>query len=114
MAQHPLPAHEKPAERMEAHNRFSDQPKDSCRRGKSRSRVDAIYIGSQGRIIEVACWAHARRKFFEAPNADRAHAEIALAQIAQLYAVEKQLREHLNGWWSAEPTQRASNARLNF
>ena len=48
---------------------------------------------------EVACWAHARRKFIDAQNADRARAEIALAHIAQLYAVEKQLREHLDGDW---------------
>ena len=39
----------------------------------------------------------ARRKSIEAQNADRARAEIALAHIAQLYAVEKQLRERLNG-----------------
>jgi RNA polymerase sigma-70 factor (ECF subfamily) len=31
-----------------------------------------------------------------------------------LHRARKQLREHLNGWWCAEPTQRASNARLNF
>ena len=63
------------------------------------SGYDAIYLGSQGRIVEVACWAHARRKFFEAQNADRARAEIAIAHIAQLYAVEKELREHRNGDW---------------
>jgi transposase len=63
------------------------------------SGYDAIYLGSQGRIIEVACWAHARRKFIETQTADRARAEIALAHIAQLYAVEKQLREHLNRDW---------------
>ena len=27
---------------------------------------DAIYLGSDSRIVEVACWAHARRKFFDA------------------------------------------------
>ncbi len=57
------------------------------------SGYDAIYHGSQGRIVEVACWAHARRKFFEARSADRARAEVALAHIGQLYAVEKQLRQ---------------------
>jgi RNA polymerase sigma-70 factor (ECF subfamily) len=31
-----------------------------------------------------------------------------------LHRGRKLLREHLNGWWSAEPAQRASNARLNF
>lgn len=63
------------------------------------SGYDGIYLGSHGRIVEVACWAHARRKFIEAQNADRARAEIALAHIAQLYAVEKQLREHLGSDW---------------
>ena len=33
---------------------------------------DGIYLDSDGRIVEVACWAHARRKFFEAlSNAPR-------------------------------------------
>ena len=58
------------------------------------SGYDAIYLGSHGRIVEVACWAHARRKFIEAQTADRTRAEIVLAHIAQLYAVEKELRQH--------------------
>jgi hypothetical protein len=63
------------------------------------SGYDAIYLGSQGRIVEVACWAHARRKFIEAQSADRARAEIAIAHIAQLYAVEKDLRQHGQEVW---------------
>jgi transposase len=63
------------------------------------SGYDAIYRGSQGRIVEVACWAHTRRKFIEAQNADRARTEIALAPIAQLYAVEKELRQHCEKDW---------------
>jgi len=63
------------------------------------SGYDAIYLGSQGRIVEVACWAHARRKFFDARSADQARAGIALAYIAQLYAVEKELREHIKADW---------------
>ena len=31
-----------------------------------------------------------------------------------LHRARKQLREHLDGWWSAEPTQKASDARVNF
>ena len=65
------------------------------------SGYDRIYLGSQGRIIEVACWAHARRKFFDAQKADRARAEIALAYIGQLYAVEKKLRQHCEEDWRA-------------
>ena len=33
---------------------------------------DGIYLDSEGRIVEVACWAHARRKFYDArSNAPR-------------------------------------------
>jgi transposase len=63
------------------------------------SGYDAIYLGSHGRIVEVACWAHARRKFFEAQSADQARAQIAIAHIAQLYAVEKELRERCQVDW---------------
>src|SRR5438552_14809910 len=30
-----------------------------------------------------------------------------------LHRARKQLREHLDGWWSAEPTVKASDARIN-
>jgi transposase len=63
------------------------------------SGYDAIYLDSGQKIVEVACWAHARRKFFEAQRADTARAQIALAYIAQLYAVEKQLRQQCEGEW---------------
>lgn len=31
-----------------------------------------------------------------------------------LHRARKQLREHLDGWWSAEPTEKSSDARVNF
>jgi transposase len=60
---------------------------------------DGIYLESQGRIIEVACWAHARRKFHESRRLDAARMETALAWIGKLYAVEKDLRERCQGPW---------------
>jgi transposase len=49
---------------------------------------DGIYVGSNGTIAEVACWAHARRKFYDArPNAPR-EANQVLEWIGQLYDVE--------------------------
>lgn len=54
---------------------------------------DAIFTGSSGRIIEVACWAHARRKFFEARTTDPARGHEALARIRQLYDVEDEVRK---------------------
>lgn len=54
---------------------------------------DGIYIRSQGTILEVACWAHARRKFYDArANAPR-DANQVLEWIRQLYDVEDQGRE---------------------
>lgn len=42
------------------------------------------------RIIEVACNAHARRKFYEARTSDAARSHQALAYYAQLYEIERQ------------------------
>jgi transposase len=60
---------------------------------------DGIYLESQGRIVEVGCWAHARRKFHECRHLDLARMETALAWIGKLYAVEKYLRARCQGEW---------------
>ena len=56
---------------------------------------DALY--ETGRIIEVGCWAHARRKFFEiaeaAPKDTRTAAHDALDWIGQLYAIERSISD---------------------
>jgi transposase len=54
---------------------------------------DRIYIGSDGKIIEILCWAHARRRHFEAQESDPARATVALAYIRRLYQVERQAKE---------------------
>jgi transposase len=64
---------------------------------------DGIYLESQGRIVEVACWAHARRKFHECRRLDAARMESALAWIGKLYGVEKDLRERCQGQWQSLP-----------
>jgi hypothetical protein len=43
--------------------------------------------------IEVACWAHARRKFFDSMSSDGRRASVALAYIRELYAIEKRARD---------------------
>jgi len=60
---------------------------------------DGIFLQSGGSIIEVGCWAHARRKFFDNRGTDPSRAQIALAWIGKLYAVEKELRQHAAGDW---------------
>jgi transposase len=47
---------------------------------------DGIYI--KGDVIEVACWAHARRKFFDAKETDGRRVGEMLEFVRQLYAVE--------------------------
>jgi hypothetical protein len=51
---------------------------------------DAIYVSQE--VIEVACWAHARRKFFDA-KADAVRSRIALGYIRELYEIEKRGRD---------------------
>jgi len=63
------------------------------------SGYDGLYLESNGRIIEVACWAHARRKFHESRRLDAVRMETALAWIGKLYAVEKDLRKRCRGEW---------------
>lgn len=60
---------------------------------------DGIYLESNGRIIEVGCWAHARRKFHESRRLEPLRMETALAWIAKLYGVEKDLRQRCAGPW---------------
>ncbi len=54
---------------------------------------DHIYLGSNESILEVACWAHARRKFFEACDSSPREAHQVLEWTWQLYDIEDQARE---------------------
>jgi transposase len=63
-----------------------------CLQADAFSGYDGIYTGSDGRIIEVACWAHARRKFFEARSSSPAEASLILEIIRRLYDVEDRAR----------------------
>lgn len=49
---------------------------------------DAIYLGTENRVTEVACWAHTRRKFFDARNNYPREAHQVLEWIGQLYDIE--------------------------
>lgn len=64
------------------------------------SGFNALY--ADGRIVEAACWAHARRKYYDVYAMDRSPiAGEALARIGELYAIEREIR----GQW---PRYRAS------
>jgi hypothetical protein len=46
------------------------------------------HLFRDGTRIELGCWAHCRRKFYEAKESDPARAHVVLARIRQLYLVE--------------------------
>jgi transposase len=56
---------------------------------------DELFRTSRGSVVEVACWAHARRKFVEAEKTSPALAHEAVARIRALYAVEYEAK-HLD------------------
>ena len=63
---------------------------------------DHLYNGA---VIEVGCWAHARRYFFKALESDPERAKTALAQIGALFALERRwrARRQRSGARSARP-----------
>jgi transposase len=52
---------------------------------------DAFY--KDGSVIEVGCWAHARRYFIKAEDGEPAFAKEAIARIGELYGIERQAKE---------------------
>jgi len=52
---------------------------------------DGIYAA--GNVKQVLCWAHARRKFYDARTVQPEPAHAALAHIARLYRVERDAKE---------------------
>jgi transposase len=67
------------------------------RGGYLQSDAYSGYSGLHRRgLVEVGCWAHARRKFHEARTSDPERSHAAIAWIGRLYGVERQAREE--GW----------------
>jgi transposase len=69
---------------------------------------DAIFLAPGSDILEVACWSHARRRFFDAVKSYPRQAHQVLEWVRQLYDIEDRARE-----WSAEARRqlRAREAR---
>ena len=53
---------------------------------------DAFFKNPARGLIEVGCWAHARRYHYKALDSDQSHMGPALLLIGQLYRVEEQAR----------------------
>lgn len=50
-------------------------------------------IFAVGNVVEVACWAHARRKFYDAQDSDGRRAAQMLSLIGELYAIEREAKD---------------------
>ena len=78
--------------------------------GDAYAGYDALF--ASGRITEVGCWAHARRKFYEARTTDPEGAFYALGIIRQLYKVEKEARTQAQEERLTRPEYEALRGRL--
>ena len=69
--------------------------KDKHYRGYLTADAHNIYdhLFQNGDIIELGCWAHCRRKFYEAIKSDPARAHLVMARIRQLYKIEEHAKE---------------------
>jgi transposase len=59
---------------------------------------DGLYLESGGRITEVGCWQHARKRYKEAVQTDM-RATCGMAFIKSLYAVEDKIRKLRHSEW---------------
>jgi hypothetical protein len=96
-------------------SRGRDGPAAFLQRFQGKLQTDgyAVYRAlAQARAdwLLFACWAHARRKFFEAKDHDR-RAAWFLTQIGLLYALERRLRQHRAGP-ALRQAQRAAEAQM--
>jgi transposase len=66
---------------------------------------DDLFNHPKQLILEVGCWMHGRRNFFEDRATDRPRAELVLARIGQLYAVERELKARCADEWRNLPRE---------
>jgi len=66
-------------------------------RGYLNADAHNIYdhLFKSGSIIELGCWAHCRRNFYDAKESDPVRAHVALGHIRQLYAVEAEANRRI-------------------
>jgi len=62
---------------------------DHSYRGYLNADAHNVYdhLFKTGTMLELGCWAHARRKFFDSKDSDAARSAVAMAHIRQLVAV---------------------------
>jgi hypothetical protein len=68
---------------------------DKSYRGYLNADAHNLYdhLFGDGGIIELGCWVHCRRHFFEAKESDPARAHLVLGHIRQLYEAESEAKK---------------------
>ncbi len=90
------------------------QPFHGFLQADAYSGYDHLYADPERGIVEVACWAHARRKFYEAQSSDLMRSMVMLAYIRLLYDVEREARDRqLSGGERRELRQAKSRPILD-
>jgi transposase len=80
-------------------NRSRDGPEEFLKEFRGFLQADAysgydhFYKEPNRGIVEVACWAHSRRRFFEAQSSDLMRSTVMLAYIRLLYDGEREARD---------------------
>jgi transposase len=69
--------------------------KEKSYRGYLNADAHNVYdhLFLSGVIVEVGCWTHCRRHFYQAKESDPARAHLVLARIRQLYQVEEEAKK---------------------
>jgi transposase len=72
--------------------------KDQSYRGYLNADAHNLYdhLFRSGAIVELGCWTHCRRHFYEAKESDPARAHLVLARIRQLYQVEEEAKKQVS------------------
>ncbi|WP_262707714.1 IS66 family transposase [Paraflavitalea soli] len=77
--------------------RGREGPSDMLKSFKGHVQTDGYsgynFLDKEKDITLFHCWAHARRKFYDALQNDKSRAECALEQIQLLYAIERTARD---------------------
>ncbi|HTX53756.1 MAG TPA: IS66 family transposase [Candidatus Baltobacteraceae bacterium] len=91
--QHPYTVYDYTPDRSRAGPDQFLEPFNGYLQADAYAGYDALYRDPARGITEVACWAHSRRRVFEARDADPMRAMILLAYIRLLYDVEREARD---------------------
>ena len=99
---------------------IGDWGKDESRNGNVFLQADAyagyncIFDDDDRNVVEVACWAHARRKFYDAKKSARLLCAEALARIKLLYDVERQATKQFKTQSESNASEHRTQAEIRF